>query len=227
MLREVFKIEGLEIDGVIAEWDALIPGLQAGRWQVIGASMNVNEERCQAVAFGRPEQRFHDAFVIDKNNPKVANVRSYAAIAESPDVKIGIAQGSSQEAYIEGAGIPEDQVVSLGGDAQTLFAGLQAGRYDILPGFDTTSPWVLENTVRDPNLVVVALDEAPKLPDGSRAEVVYTSSVFRKDDEDLISFYDKGMAKLRAKRQAAGDPREVRRPGEGAAAEGPYRQRAL
>jgi polar amino acid transport system substrate-binding protein len=197
LMREVFKPEKVKVDGIIAEWEGLIPGLQAGRWQVIGASMAIVAERCEAIVFASPEKGSLDAFVIDKANPKVADIRSYADVAASPDVKIGVAKGSAQELYVDAAKIPENQIVSIAGDPQTIYAGLQAGRYDIVPGYDASTPWTLKNTIRDPNLVVVDLDERPKNPDGTTADVVYSAAAFRKDDSDLVSFYNKRLAKLR------------------------------
>jgi len=43
-----------EIQGVLVSYGQLIPGLQAGRWDLIAACMTITKERCHAVAYADP-----------------------------------------------------------------------------------------------------------------------------------------------------------------------------
>lgn len=199
LFTEVFKPVNVEINPVLADFGGLIPGLQAKRWDAIGAGMGINAERCRAVTFGAPDFRGADAFIVRKNDASVRGVTSYADIAATPDVKIAVTQGSTQQLYVEAAKIPKDQVVLIGGgDSQSIYAGLQAERYNIVPGFNVTDEWTIRNTIRDPNLTSVTLSEPPKTPDGGTAAVVYGGAAFRNADRDLIDFYNKRMGELLA-----------------------------
>src|SRR6218665_3671516 len=53
--RKVFATLGVKkVDAVLTEWGALIPGLRAGRFDVIAAGMYVTPGRCKQVAFADP-----------------------------------------------------------------------------------------------------------------------------------------------------------------------------
>ena len=43
-----------EVDGVLTEFGSLIPGLKAGRFDIIAAGMFVNPARCNEIAFSEP-----------------------------------------------------------------------------------------------------------------------------------------------------------------------------
>jgi polar amino acid transport system substrate-binding protein len=43
-----------KVEGVVATYGELVPGLQAGRWQMIAASFRLNKDRCQQVLFTDP-----------------------------------------------------------------------------------------------------------------------------------------------------------------------------
>src|SRR5690606_3307861 len=43
-----------EVDGVLTEFGSLIPGLRAGRFDIIAAGMFITPERCQQVQFSEP-----------------------------------------------------------------------------------------------------------------------------------------------------------------------------
>ena len=50
--RAIFKKMGIDqIDGVLTEWASLIPGLRAGRFDVITAGMFVLPKRCKQIHF--------------------------------------------------------------------------------------------------------------------------------------------------------------------------------
>src|SRR5690606_28851641 len=46
-------IDDIKVEEV--EWNSLIPGLNAGRWDVISAGMSILPERCEQAAFSDPE----------------------------------------------------------------------------------------------------------------------------------------------------------------------------
>jgi octopine/nopaline transport system substrate-binding protein len=77
------KAEGMEIDlandlcsrmkikctVVIQDWDGLIPGLTAGKFDVIMASMFITDKRLQVINFSRPYAIDPSTFAVSKTSP--------------------------------------------------------------------------------------------------------------------------------------------------------------
>ena len=69
--REVFKRLGVEdVVASISEYGAMIPGLQAGRFDVVTAGLFMKPERCAAVAYSEPVLCDAEAMLVKKGNPK-------------------------------------------------------------------------------------------------------------------------------------------------------------
>ena len=83
IVRKVF--ERMQIDTikpVLTEWGSLIPGLRAGRFDLIAAGMYITPERCKQVLFTDPHYRLLDTLLVAEGNPK--NLRSYGTSPTTP-----------------------------------------------------------------------------------------------------------------------------------------------
>jgi polar amino acid transport system substrate-binding protein len=90
--KKVFAKLGVrQVDAVLTEWGSLIPGLRAGRFDVIAAGMYVTPERCKQVAFANPQYQIQDTLLTLKGNPK--NLQSYADVGKNPDAKLAVMAG--------------------------------------------------------------------------------------------------------------------------------------
>ena len=79
---------------IAQEWDGIIPGLNAKKYDMIVASMSVNEKRKQQVAFTKKYKNSTSQFIAAKGSfPDT----SPAALAGK---RIGVQRGSSQDAYL-------------------------------------------------------------------------------------------------------------------------------
>ncbi len=116
-----------EVDGVLTEFGSLIPGLKAGRFDIIAAGMFVNPARCQEIAFSEPSYGIGQAMLVPTGNPK--GIVDYATIAANPDLKLAVMAGAVEAGYADAAGVPMDQIVSLP-DQSSLVAAVQSGRAD-------------------------------------------------------------------------------------------------
>ena len=58
-----------EMDGVLTEFASLIPGLKAGRFDIVLA-MFVNPQRCAQAAFSEPIYRVAQGIVVRQGNPR-------------------------------------------------------------------------------------------------------------------------------------------------------------
>lgn len=184
--REIFKRLGVEdIVASISEYGAMIPGLQAGRHDVITAGLFMKPERCAAVAYSEPVLCDAEAFALKKGNP--LNLKSYKDIADNPDAKIGAPGGGTEEKLALEAGVPRDRVIVVP-DGQSGLKMLQDGRIDVysLPVLSIND---LVSKANDPSIEVVApVEGAPVYCDGA---------AFRKGDEALRDAFDVELAKMK------------------------------
>lgn len=184
--REVFKRLGVgDIVASISEYGAMIPGLQAGRHDVITAGLFMKPERCAAVAYSEPILCDAEAFALKKSNP--LGLKSYKDIADNPDAKIGAPGGGTEEKLALEAGVPRDRVIVVP-DGQSGLKMLQDGRIDVysLPVLSIND---LVSKANDPNIEVVApVEGAPVYCDGA---------AFKKGNEALRDAFDVELAKLK------------------------------
>jgi polar amino acid transport system substrate-binding protein len=118
-----------EVDGVVTTFGSLIPGLQAGRFDMIAAGMFINPGRCEQILFSDPDYCVPSAFGVAAGNPKGLN--SFEDVANSSDAKIGVLSGAVEEGYALDSGVPDDRVIRFD-QTTSLAEGLQAGRIDAM-----------------------------------------------------------------------------------------------
>ena len=116
-----------EVDGVLTEFGSLIPGLKAGRFDIIAAGMFITPARCNEVAFSEPSYGIGQAFLVKEGNP--ASIADYATIAGNEDLKLAVMAGAVESGYAKKAGIGMGQLVMLP-DQSSLVKAVQAGRAD-------------------------------------------------------------------------------------------------
>jgi polar amino acid transport system substrate-binding protein len=134
--RVVFADLGVqEVEGVLTEFGSLIPGLQAGRFDIIAAGMYVLPARCREVAFTNPTYKIGEGFLVRAGNP--LGLHSYRDVAEDPDARLGIVAGSVELGYGRASGVPDDRI-AIFPDAPSAVAAVQAGRIDAYAGTSLT-----------------------------------------------------------------------------------------
>ena len=128
VVRAVLAKMGIaQVDGVLTEFGSLIPGLQAGRFDIIAAGMFVNPKRCEQIQFSEPTYGIGQAFLVAEGNPK--GIVDYGSIGETPDLKLAVMSGAVEAGYAKDSGVAEDQLVILP-DQSSLVAAVKAGRAD-------------------------------------------------------------------------------------------------
>lgn len=116
-----------EVDGVLTEFGSLIPGLKAGRFDIIAAGMFINPKRCAEINFSEPSYGIGQAMLVKTGNPK--GIKDYSSFADNKDLKLAVMAGAVEAGYAKDAGVAEDQLVVLP-DQSSLVAAVQAGRAD-------------------------------------------------------------------------------------------------
>lgn len=130
--RVIFERLGVErIEGVLTEFGALIPGLKAGRFDIIAAGMYILPARCREIAFTDPTYRIGEAFLVSAGNP--LDLHSYEDVARHDTARLGVVAGAVELGYAREIGIPRDRIAVLP-DAPSAVAALQSGRIDAYAG---------------------------------------------------------------------------------------------
>lgn len=188
--RVVLKRMGVDqVEGVLTEFGSLIPGLQAGRFDIIAAGMYVTPDRCKQVEFSEPTYGVGEGFLVKAGNPK--DLHSYDDIIKQPDVKLGVVVGAIQVDYAKSLNIPDSQVIVFP-DAVSALAGVQAGRADVYAATALTVADLMTKTTPDDGLERAEPFTDPVI--GGQDVRGYGAYAFRNAD---ASFRDAFNAELR------------------------------
>jgi polar amino acid transport system substrate-binding protein len=186
--RVVFEAMGVEeVEGVLTEFGALIPGLQAGRFDVIAAGMYITPERCGQVAFSEPTYAVGEGFVVREGNP--LNLHSYGDVRDTPEATLGVVAGAIESRYARAVGVPDNRVVAFP-DALAALAGVRAGR---VSAYAATALTVQNLLGKDSVGLEQALPFQDPVIDGEMVKG-YGAFAFRQDDEALLAEFNRQLA---------------------------------
>jgi len=129
LVRQVMEKLGVaKIEPFVASYGELVPGLQAGRWQMIGAAFRLSKERCSAVMFTDPVVFDGGAMAFEKS--ELSNVPADIKSLASMDGQVGILQGSYLVRLVASLGVAQSRIVQFP-DNPALIDGLLAKRVKV------------------------------------------------------------------------------------------------
>ncbi|MDW0113828.1 ectoine/hydroxyectoine ABC transporter substrate-binding protein EhuB [Sporosarcina saromensis] len=188
--KEVFKNLGIEeVDGHLSDFGQLIPGLGAGKFDVITAGMAITPDRCKSVAFGEPEMQYGEGLIVATGNPE--NLRSYKDIAANPDIKVAVMSGATEKDFMMREGVDESQIMMVP-DIPATFAAVESGRAHATTGTEMTIKMALESANKD-KLEFVTDFEQPDI----EGVPSFGAAAFRIDDDELREAYNAELKKLK------------------------------
>ncbi|TCN20340.1 polar amino acid transport system substrate-binding protein [Sinorhizobium americanum] len=171
------------IEPVVTDWGGLIPGLQAGRFDIITGGMYITGKRCENVAFAEPMGKFGDSFVVKKGNPK--GIQTYQDIKKNDSTMATVAGFVNVDAALK-EGIAEDKIMQLPSLTEVL-AAVKAGRADAGAGND----FAMKDLVKSAPDVIDVTDSAA-LPEWT---FNWVAIAFKKEDQDFLKAYNEAQAK--------------------------------
>ncbi|CAG4894213.1 ectoine/hydroxyectoine ABC transporter substrate-binding protein EhuB [Paraburkholderia gardini] len=181
--RKIFAKMGVKkVDGVLTEWGSLIPGLRAGRFDVIAAGMYITPERCKQVAFADPQYQIEDTLLVLKGNPK--NLHSFGDIGKQPDLKLAVMAGAVELANSRDAGVKDAQLIQVP-DTTAQLQAVRARRADAAAGTTLTMKGLAAKDAGQVEAVAKFTDD-PK-------HTGYGALAFRPEDTDLRDAVDKQL----------------------------------
>ena len=187
MHEQIFSnlgIDDIKIEEV--DWNSLIPGLNAGRWDVVSAGMSILPDRCAEAAFSDPEIMYTTALVVPKGNPKdLSDLDS--VLDAGGDVTLAVQSGAIEEGYATDLGIANTVQVD---SAQAGIEIVQSGRADAFALTAVSMNWMTKDLddVETTDAFVQEIDGVEQIGAGA--------TVFRQDDTDLLEAYNEELAKI-------------------------------
>lgn len=119
-----------DVQGTVVEFGTLIPGLQAGQFDMIAAGMFITPERAEQIIFSDPDYCVSEAFAVEEGNP--LGISDYQSVIDS-GAKIAVLGGAVEEGYAIDIGVPDDQITRFD-DVGAQYDALEAGRVDAVTG---------------------------------------------------------------------------------------------
>jgi polar amino acid transport system substrate-binding protein len=179
-----------EVEAKQVGFDSLIPGLNAGEFDVIAAGMFINPERCEQAAFSEPVYCAPNAFMVPTGNPDdISDFESVAAAG----IKLGVFSGAVEGEFARGAGVSGGNVITVP-DMATGVTQLEQGRIQAIGLTSITLNWHLE---QNPDTDAEVTEAFTPVVDGEEV-LGCGAAVFRTDDTDLVEAFNEELAKLKA-----------------------------
>ncbi|MGH2945196.1 MAG: ectoine/hydroxyectoine ABC transporter substrate-binding protein EhuB [Solirubrobacteraceae bacterium] len=182
----------LGIDDVRAtqvDFDGLIPGLLARRFDVVAAGMFITPERCGQAAFSDPMYCAPNAFLVPPGNPE--SISDFQSVADA-GIKLGVLGGAVEGIYAEESGVPSRDIVEMPSTRDGLLQ-LQQGR---IGAFGLTSITLKDILNKNPDTDVELTEPFTPVVDGEE-QLGCGGAVFRKRDNDMREAFNRELATLR------------------------------
>ena len=170
------------IEPVVTEWGGLIPGLQAGRFDIITGGMYILAERCENVAFSDPMAQVGDALIVPPGNPKDLNNMDDIAAA---DAVVVTGAGYNTIGVAQDAGVPDANIMQVPGPTEIL-AAVRAGRADA----GAVTYFTAKNLVAQSDGAVALSDVSQQPADGLN----WVGIGFRFNDTDFRDAFNAAQA---------------------------------
>ena len=139
VVEAVMKRLGVpKVEGFLAPYGQLIPGLNAGRWDIIGASLRITSKRCAQVLYSDPY--VFEGGTVAYSPAEVANPPMSIAEIGSQGLTVGILSGSYLIKKAEGLGVAA-ATVSQFPDNPALIDGLLAKRVQVVLSTFSSLSW--------------------------------------------------------------------------------------
>lgn len=177
-----------KVEAFVAPYGQLIPGLQAGRWDIIGADLSVTKARCEQVAYADPFTIDHAAFAYLPGEVKDPP-RSIKETGQK-NVQIGMLAGTYMLPFVQAAQT-RPNTITIFPDTAALLEGLYTKRVQI-----AFSGILILRELKAKN---AAFEIIYPMPDDW---INAASAAFRPGDTDLIEAFQAEYRKMKKSGEA-------------------------
>ncbi len=176
-----------EVIWVVTPFSTLIPGMNAGRWDIVAAQQTIFPARCEQVAFAEPTNASLETLLVKEGNPK--KIHSYDDIKSNSDVKVATVTGTTELNYLRAYQVPDDRIIIISNHADGAEL-VMSGRADAYTLEEPSAAQLLASG----NLKGLEVAKPFKLPVVDGKEVIsFGATTFRKDDKEFLDAYNKEL----------------------------------
>jgi len=178
--KAVLKQMGItNVEAITSGYDAMIPGLDADRWDMVAAGLFMNKSRCADVLYSSPVIVSTESLAVPSGNPM--GLSTLNDVQSNKDVKVAVLSGSFELKTALSLDIPQSQLptYNLAPDAMQA---LDDGRVDavLLPTL----------TLQDLKTKLKGFEVSPPLDE---FPTTGSGEAFRKSDQDFFDKYNKKL----------------------------------
>jgi polar amino acid transport system substrate-binding protein len=173
----------------LVDFNGLIPGLVAHRFDVVAAGMFIIPDRCKQASFSDPMYCAPEAFLVPAGNPK--HLTDFKSVADA-GIKLGVLGGAVEGIYAGKAGVKSSNIVEVA-TARDGLLQVKQGRLGALGLTTITLKNILQ---KNPGSGLELTQPFTPVVDGKK---VYGcgGAVFRKQDNALRVAFNQQLKKLR------------------------------
>lgn len=188
MHEEIFADMGIDnVEAELVEWNSLIPGLNAGRFDAVSAGMSILPDRCAQAAFSDPEIMYTTTLMVAEGNPQ--NLTDLDSVKEKIDagenIRLAVLAGGIEAGYAEALDLDVQSVP----DAQTGMDTVANGRAD---AFAMTAISLNVMAEENPDAGVETTEAFVQVIDGVE-QIGAGGTVFRQEDTELLESYNESL----------------------------------
>ncbi|WP_292332198.1 transporter substrate-binding domain-containing protein [Mesorhizobium sp.] len=176
------KMGAAKIESVVTDWGSLVPGLQAGRFDIITAGMWIKPERCRNVLFSEPIGVGQGAMIVPKGNPQ--GLHSFQDVL-TRGLTLVTGTGYADVKNAQKLGIADDKIMQVAGPPEIVQA-LKAGRAAVGVLGDNITANIFAQ--KDPTIEVVD----PYIPPGPNEHPAIAFSINEQAAVDAFNAVLKG-----------------------------------
>lgn len=171
-----------DVEAVVTDWGGLIPGLQAGRYDLVTGGLYITKARCENITFSEPAGKFGDAFLVEAGNPK--NLNTYADFLGT-DYILTLGAGYNTVGAARKIGLQDSDMMQVPSPTE-MYAALNAGRADaaVMTYFEAAN-------LVDASEGTLELGDAAALPEWTKN---WPGMGFHSDDSDFAARYNVAQA---------------------------------
>jgi polar amino acid transport system substrate-binding protein len=186
--RVVLQAMGIgDVQAEQVDFGSLIPALNANRYDMVCAGMNITAERCGQAAFSIPDYSALTAFLVPAGNPQ--QVATFEDVA-SKGLPLAVLSAAVEQGYAESAGVAAGNI-SAYDDQNALLQAVTSGRAYAAALTDISLKWLVG---KNPNAGVEVTDGFTPTENGQQV-VSAGGFVFRQADNDLREAFNAELQK--------------------------------
>jgi polar amino acid transport system substrate-binding protein len=189
--RAVLQAIGIgQVQPEQVDFGSLIPALNANRYDMVCAGMNITAQRCQQAAFSIPDYTALTAFLVPAGNPQqVARFEDIAA----KNLPLAVLGAAVEQGYAEAAGVPAGNISPFD-DQNALLQAVTAGRVYAAALTDISLKWL---AAKNPD---AGVEVTPGFTPTENGQPVVSAGgfVFRQADNDLREAFNTELRNIHA-----------------------------